>query len=308
MSVARSGVVAVSDCEQQRETLLIMLAAEFSVTAIPAPSAPLGGPEPRVVILSGVADGSAAVWSEAALRQALRRWPETGLVLVDAPPAVAAQIPGAACASWTDPFSVPAAVSQVAAVAPHASPAAALFEALHDADMALRPSLETAQVLAALVRALCRHASSAVASRFLGEQVRELVDRLAWVDWFDESGSGSAADLTRSLQEAAAERILRGGCRGLDFDFRHLEPCILSASPEQVSVVARCLRAALLELPPGTVEVEADGGALRCRHAELPPATESAFAFDVVASLLRRIDARLTRGDGELTIRAHGLA
>lgn len=312
MTASRTDVVAISDCEQQRETLVIMLDPEFAVTAIPTPSTPVGDLEPRAVILSAGAAAESAVWSEGVVEQALQRWPGAGLVLVDAPEPVVARTPDAAVASWSDPFSVPAAASQVAVRAPQMSPAAALAQALHCADTALRPNLETTHVLAALVRSLSRHASSEIASRFLAEQLRELVDRLAWVDWFEDDRAPAAenarargsSDLAQWLRRAVDERELRARCRGLDFDFRRLDAYLLSATAAQASVLARSLRAALLELPPGTVEVDADASGLHCRHGALPSAAQPAFALDVVGSLLRRVDARVERREGHLTIRA----
>ena len=310
MRSERADIVAVSDGEQQRETLVIMLDPDFAVTAIPTPSAPVGNLEPRAVVLSAGEARQSAEWCDGALQQALQRWPGAGLVLVDAPETVAAHVPRAVRASWNDPFSVPAAVAQVTALTADLSPAAALIQAVHGADMALRPSFESAQVLADLARALERHASSAIASHFLAEQLRELVDRLAWVDWFDEPplppeeaecGAAEARDLTRWLRSAVDARATRARCRGLDFDFRRVEPCVLPCSAAQLSILARALRAALLELPPGRIEVEADAGSLHCRHGALSAASQ-AFALDVVGSLLRRIDARLRRHEGQLTI------
>ena len=313
MTPMRSSVVAVSNSEQQRETLVIMLDPDFDVTAIATPAG-LKRETPAMAVILSAGEESAEVdemtWNETLIGDALRRCPQAGLVLVDAPQPLTAQFPDAVLATWSDPFSVPAAVADVSRRGERPLQRAhhALAGALAAVDLALRPEFETTLSLAALLRSVRRPESVEIAARFLGEQVSSLLDQLAWVDGFDyvdaRRGRDALAegDFVRALRAAIDERSMRALCRGLNFEWNVEEGFPLPCSEAHLLLLARSLRAGLLDLPPGSVRIETDDSGLRCRHTALRAGASLSFAFAASASLLRRAQARFAFGEGWLSL------
>jgi len=295
MSTARAAVVALSNSEQQRETLVIMLDEVFDVAAADTPRARPRSPAPAAVVVAP------RPWDEDLARQARRRWPAAGLVLVDPPAAPAPAEERLACASWDDPYSLPVAVARVAS-RPHPAPPSdrELAHAVRRADLALRPALDQAQTLAALARAARRPISVEIACRLLAEHLIDLDDRLAWSDWFalDADGSDRVADLAGALRAALEARQGRLRARDLEVAWERESPAYVPCGAGAAAVLAAALRAAILELPPGTLRVEAGPATLALRH----PGLGEAFAWDVAGCLARRAGLRLRSEPGVWTM------
>lgn len=197
MSALRPAVVALSNSEQQRETLVIMLAPAFAVVAAAAPAAVAADVRPAAVVLAP------ATWDDDLLALVERRWPAAGVVAVD-PPAALAAAGRCALASWSDPFSVPEAVLLTALAArPAAGVDADLQQALRRASQALRPPFARIRTLAELARCAARPASVAIATRLLADHLHALVERLAWVE---EAGDEDRAAATPTATAARRTR------------------------------------------------------------------------------------------------------
>ena len=310
MSSTRASVVAVSRCERERETFVIMLDPDFDVTAIASAAAPVTC-TPAAVVCAGrgiAADGVPAL-GETEMRTLLGRWPAAGMVLVDAPAPTLAHFPNALLASWADPFSVPLAVNRILDRAAPRSFAGSVARVLQAADAALRPDLEAAQALAALADCARRPESSEVALRFFGETLVALLDRLAWVDWFDASADLDAAsardeieELFAALRLALDERGLRAQCRGVEFIWDARERAPVPPTSTRARVLARCLRQLLLRLPSGRVAIERRGERLSIRHAARQAQAAEEFEVIALANLLRRIHLQLRIAATELSV------
>jgi hypothetical protein len=296
-------VVAVSNSEQQRETLAIMLDSDFEVAAAATPSSASLWLDPAAVVLSP------SPWDAAVAPLARQRWPQAGMILVDAPRSVQAQFRDAGVASWSDPFSVPEAVANVVRRPPPLS-ADALASAVREAEIALRPALEQTVALAALAQAASRPASIDIAAHFLAERLSGLLDLLAWVEWFTEDSGEDVSDLAAALRQAVEERQLRALCRGLEFHWRSEDgTCLLDCARLRALALARCLRSALFALAPGDVSVAAHARGLRCEHPGVGEEFATLFVVEVATRLLRQVGARLHITQGSLAIDlSHGPA
>jgi len=305
----RPVVVAVSNSEQQRETLVIMLEADFDVTAVATATAPIGAQAPVAVVVAGA---SCRVDAE----RASQRWPRAGLVLVDPPQSTKATGESAVLASWSDPLSVPEAVARVAVSAPESNASApiseaALVAAVRSADLALRPNLSGALTLIALLDAVHSSHSIELALRFLGEHLLNLIEELSWMDWFldtanlfttsdatDQMRAETERDLADALHLTLAERAQRACCRGIDVVWSTNAATALRCPAFAAEALARFLCFVLLALPPGTLAIDAGDRAVRCRHQNLDEVTLKAFWLAVIANLLARMDTRLRIADG----------
>lgn len=288
MTTARPDVVAVSSSEQERETLLIMLDSDFDVTAIAAPPAMPPVPRADAVVLTATA------WDASVVRRARACWPRAPLVLVDAPESARAASPGSPIASWSDPLSVPAAVAEAVACGGREDDTAdALSAAVFDAHADLAPCFAGIAELAALLEVVRLPASIGISARLLCERIAVLGDRLVWVDGLepDEDEAAESIDLAALLRAEVGERLAQSVLRHIEFDWRLDDACVARCSERRARALVRCLRAALLELPPGPVAVESRAGSLRCRHRDLP-ASAPKFMRAVTGTIARWLGAR----------------
>jgi hypothetical protein len=296
MNRGRAAVLAVSNSEQQRETLVIMLDEVFDVRAALSPLDPPSRPAPAAVVLAP------APWDDDLVRQTRDRWPHAGLVAVDPPPD-APRARECAAASWSDPFSLPLAVAEAARAEGDATAADGdLVATLRRAGDTLRSPFAQAESLAALAACAARPHSVEIAAQLLREHVRNLLDLLAWVEWFeeDESEDSGSADLAAALRHALEERCRR---RGRRLSWSSDLPCPVATTAARAASLARCLGGALLALPAGALSVDAAGGRLSCSHAAIDANFAVHLPVAAAGRLLARAGARLEARGGALTVR-----
>jgi hypothetical protein len=277
MIAARPDVVALSNSEQHRETLLIMLGPDFDVTALPAPPPTAPAPGAHAVVLS-------EPWDVDTLMRVRRCWPSAGLVLVDAPESATAALPHASRATWSDPLALPGVVAAAAARMPVAA-ADEVRLAVDGARLDLRPSLETARVLAALLRVVQRPESVRVASTLLGERLRDLCQRLLWVRAYEAADAEVSTDIGALVESACRER-------GLETAWNVRGSFSLPCSTDQARALAHCLLRAVLEgATAGPVAIEIRPSVLRLRPAERRGGGND-FPACVARTLTRLLGAR----------------
>lgn len=260
--VSRQRVLAVSNSDQHRETLLIILDGEFDVRAVDTVTASTPGGAPAAVVLSPTR------WDAALAADAQSTWPTAALVLMDPPAPVSEAFRTAAVGSWSDPISLRGTVHR-------AMTANALLRCCADLERLLtrdlRRHLDVSKALADLAAAVALPASVYVSTRMLGEQLAALLDRLIWLD--DLPDGPRPAVLEEDLGTILARHIdaceARLHRRGLLVEWHGRAPMAVRATPRWGHLIARCVWSALLDLSPGPLRVTIENKNATCEHAEL---------------------------------------
>ncbi len=299
----RPFLVAVSPLEQQRETLALVLEPDFEVATSPFLRLPAAGERrPAVVVLS------LAEWSDRALRLARSTWPAAALVLVDPPPELQAAAKGVEVASWEDPLGLQRAVARaLLRWLGGASPenlAAACHRLASLAQAEIGSVLLASRTLGLIAASASSPSSRYVAARALGEQLRCLEERLAWVEAVLACGRQAIAraDLVRSLEKALIRSAVRFACRLLPVEYEGAPPFPLSATEDHVDLAAHCLMSYLSRLGSGALRIGVDPeGALVFEHPGIHPERET-LALLATRLVFERLDVSFRVEDEKIVL------
>ena len=142
-----------------------------------------------------------------------------------------------------------------------------------------------------------------MAQRFLAEHVGNLLAQLAWTEWFDDEEPGAeVADLAAALGAALEQQRARLEARSLELRCEVEAPAWVACSAARAAVLARCLNAVVLDLPPGPLSLRIAAAGLQLRHPALDERVDRRFAAAVAARLIHHAGARLRAQPGTWTI------